>query len=57
MKVFTKNEYSALKHIIVDSAKQSAWPVDDSTFNKSIEDSNIEITIIKTRGYLFYDRK
>jgi len=47
MKVFTKNEYSPLKNIIVGSAKQSAWPVDDSAFNKSIEDSNVKGTLTK----------
>jgi N-dimethylarginine dimethylaminohydrolase len=48
MKVFTKNEYSCLKSIIVGSAEQSAWPINDKAFNRAIESSTFESTL--TRG-------
>jgi scyllo-inosamine-4-phosphate amidinotransferase 1 len=39
MKVFTRNEYSPLRSIIVGSAQQSAWPINDSAFDASIASS------------------
>jgi N-dimethylarginine dimethylaminohydrolase len=48
MKIFTKNEYSSLKSVIVGSAKQSVWPSHDPAFNQSIESSTFKNTL--TRG-------
>ena len=47
MKIFTKNEYSTLRSVIVGSAQQSAWPMDDPAFDRSIEASTHEGTLIK----------
>ena len=45
MKVFTKNEYSPLKSIVVGSSKQLAWPFDDSAFDQSIQSSTFNGTL------------
>jgi N-dimethylarginine dimethylaminohydrolase len=47
MKIFTKNEYSPLRSVIVGSAKQFAWPADDPAFDQSIAASTYEGTLIK----------
>jgi scyllo-inosamine-4-phosphate amidinotransferase 1 len=47
MKVFTKNEYSLLRSIIVGSANQSSWPLNDLAFDNAIESSNVEGTLTK----------
>ena len=46
MKVFTQNEYSPLRSIIVGSAQQSAWPTNDTAFNRSIALSTYEGKLI-----------
>lgn len=45
MKIFTRNEYSALRGIIVGSAEQSSWPINDLAFDKSIASSTFEGTL------------
>ena len=47
MKIFTKNEYSQLRSVVVGSAQQSAWPIDDSAFDQSIAASTYKGTLIK----------
>ena len=47
MKIFTKNEYSPLRSVIVGSAQQSAWPTDDPAFDQSIAASMYEGTLIR----------
>ena len=46
MKIFTKNEYSPLRSIIVGSAEQSSWPKDDPAFNDAINSSTFEGSLI-----------
>lgn len=46
MKVFSCNEYSPLRSIIVGSAQQSAWPTDDPAFDRSIASSTYEGKLI-----------
>ena len=45
MKVFTRNEYSPLRSIIVGSAQQSAWPINDYAFDASIASSTYKGTL------------
>jgi N-dimethylarginine dimethylaminohydrolase len=40
MKVFTKNEYSPLKSVLLGSVDNFAWPTDDEQFDKSIQQSD-----------------
>lgn len=47
MKVFTKNEYSTLKSVIVGSAKKLSWPTDDPAFDRAVESINIEEQLIR----------
>lgn len=47
MKIFTKNEYSPLRSVIVGSARQSAWPMDDPAFDQSVDASTYESTLIR----------
>ena len=47
MKIFTKNEYSPLRSVIVGSAQKSAWPIDDTAFDHSIDASTYEGTLIR----------
>ena len=42
MKISTQNEYSLLRSIIVGSAKQFSWPINDTEFDKSIASSTFE---------------
>lgn len=42
MKIYTQNEYSTLKSVIVGSAKFATWPIDDAAFSKSISDSTFD---------------
>lgn len=42
MKISTKNEYGKLKSVIVGSAKNFAWPMDDTAFDKSIISSTYD---------------
>ena len=46
MKIFTRNEYSSLRSIIVGSAEQFSWPTGDPAFDKSIKSSTFEGTPI-----------
>ena len=40
MKIFTKNEYSTLKSVLLGSVDMFAWPTDDDAFNNSIRQSD-----------------
>ena len=40
MKVFTKNEYSPLKSVLLGSVDNFVWPTDDEQFDKSIQQSD-----------------
>ena len=42
MKIFTHNEYSPLRSIIVGSAEQSSWPTNDLAFDNAIRSSTFE---------------
>lgn len=44
MKIYTQNEYSLLRSIIVGSVKKFAWPTDDTNFDKSVSSSTFEFT-------------
>jgi glycine amidinotransferase/scyllo-inosamine-4-phosphate amidinotransferase 1 len=46
MKIFTKNEYSPLKQVIVGSAEQATWPTGDKEFDDSIARSTYDATLI-----------
>jgi scyllo-inosamine-4-phosphate amidinotransferase 1 len=46
MKIFTKNEYSPLKQVIVGSAEQATWPTGDKEFDDSIASSTYDGTLI-----------
>ena len=45
MKIFTRNEYSLLRSVVVGSAEKSSWPTDDSAFNDSIASSTFKGTL------------
>ena len=47
MKIFTKNEYSPLRSVIVGSAQKSAWPMDDPAFDQSVNASTYQSTLIR----------
>lgn len=47
MKIFTRNEYSPLRSVIVGSSEQATWPADDAEFNKSIASSTFEGTLAR----------
>lgn len=42
MKIFSRNEYSPLRSIIVGSAERSSWPINDKAFNASIASSTFK---------------
>jgi N-dimethylarginine dimethylaminohydrolase len=42
MKISTRNEYGALKSIIIGSAKNASWPCDDTAFAESIAASTFD---------------
>ena len=46
MKIFTRNEYSPLRSIIVGSAEQSSWPTNDLAFDNAISSSTFEGSLI-----------
>jgi scyllo-inosamine-4-phosphate amidinotransferase 1 len=46
MHIFTQNEYSPLRSIIVGSALQSTWPIDDPVFDQSISNSTFDGKLI-----------
>ena len=50
MKISTRNEYGALKSVIVGSVDNMEWPTDDKEFNAGIERSTYPGTL--TRGAL-----
>jgi len=45
MKIYSKNEYSHLKSIIVGSSQNFSWPKNDSTFTQSIMSSTFQNTL------------
>ena len=42
MKIFTKNEYSELKTVLVGSCKNHAWPINDEAFDRMIKSSTYQ---------------
>ena len=47
MKIFTINEYSPLKSIVVGSAQQFNWPAYDPAFDRSVDASTYEEKLIR----------
>ena len=46
MKIFTKNEYSTLRSVVVGSVDLFAWPMDDMAFDQSVSMSTYEGILI-----------